>query len=153
MNISLITIRCLSMQFHYTKGSKVGGISCYVPSPKSGWSCPVRPPWVASMVKSTTIIIIWFIVRNLLDSDMSTLTLGLRWCCRDWQVTSYGGQLTYTVLFEVPRRTPSEGLVTADVRLEVCQSVSVWLTYWLSDWCIVIVVDSEATHSDEYYDG
>ena len=37
----------------------------------------------------------------------------------DRQVTSYGGQLTYTVMFEVPSRSPAEGLVTADVRLEV----------------------------------
>jgi len=41
------------------------------------------------------------------------------------QVTSYGGKLTYTVQFEVPRDTPAQGLVTADVRLEVCVVVVV----------------------------
>jgi len=34
-------------------------------------------------------------------------------------VTSYGGKLTYTVMFDVPRDTAAEGVVKVDVRLEV----------------------------------
>lgn len=35
-----------------------------------------------------------------------------------FQVTSYGGKLTYTVLFQLPRGR-SEGRVEADVKIEV----------------------------------
>ena len=35
------------------------------------------------------------------------------------QVTSYGGKLVYTIRFQIPRGRDSEGVVKADVRIEV----------------------------------
>jgi len=54
-------------------------------------------------------------------------------------VTSYGGKLTYTVQFEVPRHTVVEGIVKVDVRLEVRLSLSVCL-FMCVYVCVVLFV-------------
>ena len=52
-------------------------------------------------------------------------------------MTSYGGKLTYTVRFEIPQDTAAEGIVKADVRLEV------WISYQLSSGVLYILPATE----------
>ena len=61
--------------------------------------------------------------KYFLDIFDILYTWNYNWCN---QVTSYGGKLTYTVRFEIPQDTAAEGIVKADVRLEV------WISCQLS---------------------